>query len=131
MLGGLAAVSLAMAWSKAYPARPILELAESPTFLCGAATAGLAGRHPWVIRNVGTTPLVLRTRFTGGRSGFSLWQGQDHLIRPGEQVTTFLTWFTPGRPSVPFSTRVILRTNDPETPELRLRVVGVSGLVDE
>ena len=130
ILGGLVAVAVAMGWSKAHPARSILELAESPTFLRGTAATGLVGRHSWVIRNVGTTPLRLRTRFTSGRSGFSLWQGQDHRIGPGDQVTTSLTWFAPARPSVPFSAHVILRTDDPERPELRLRVVGISGLVE-
>jgi hypothetical protein len=131
MLGGLAVVVVAMAWSMAHPARPMLELAESPTFQCETNSPGHASRHSWLIRNSGPTALVLRTRFTSGRSGYSLWQGQDHLIEPGGQVTTFLTWFTPGLPSVPFITYVTLRTNDPETPELRLRVVGVSGPVDE
>jgi hypothetical protein len=127
MLGGLAIVVVAIAWSTANPARPMLELAEVPTFQCGSISPGHAGRHSWLIRNAGATALVLRTRFTSGRSGYSLWQGQDHLIEPGGQVTTYLTWFTPGRPSMPFSACVILRTNDPEKPELCLRVVGISG----
>lgn len=131
VLGGVLAVAAAMTWSRTHPTRAMIVVVEGPTYLCGDVPAGLAGRHSWVLRNVGTDALRLRTRFTSGRSGFSLWQGEDHLIGPGEQIPASLTWFAPTRPSTSFSAHAILRTNDPEKPELRLRVVGVSRLMDE
>jgi hypothetical protein len=126
---GLAAVGLALVWNQNHPAVPMLELAESPTFQCGSTPFGTYGRHPWVIRNGGSEPLRIRTRFTSGRSGFSLWQGEEHVIEPGVQITVHLTWVTPTRVSVPFSSYATLWTNDPQRAEFRLRVVGTSGLV--
>jgi len=124
---GLAAVGLAFGWVVTYPAPPMLELVENPTFRCGTMPEGTYGRHPWVIRNIGAVPLRLRTRFTSGHSGFSLWQGEEHVVEPGVRITVYLTWASSSRASVPFSSYAILRTNDPERPEFRLMVVGTSG----
>ncbi len=117
-------VALALGWSVAHPARPILVVEGDRVFPCGSPTPGSFGRHPWVIRNRGNVPVRLRTRFTSGRTGFSLWQGTEHLVEPGRQITVHLTWVTPGRESTPFAGFAILRTSDPTLPEFRLAVVG-------
>jgi hypothetical protein len=102
---------------------------ENSTFQCGSSPSGSYGRHPWVIRNGGTKPLRLRIRFTSGRSGFSLGQGEEHVIEAGSRITVHLTWLTPVRASSPFASYAILWTNDPKRAEVRLRVVGTSGPV--
>jgi hypothetical protein len=126
ILAGLTAVAIALGWSEAHPARPILELVGESAFDGGPMPRGTFGRHSWVIRNVGIEPLRLRTRFTSGRSGFSLWQGEDHSIPPGRRITVHLTWTIPSPGSQPFANYATLGTNDPTRPEFRLRVVGTS-----
>ncbi len=126
---GLAAVGLALAWSEAHPPRPMLVVAGPLVFRPGTAPPGSYGRHPWEVRNAGLLALKLRVYFTGGHSGFSLWQGQEHVIPPGERIVVHLTWSTPVDEGRAFSSHVVLRTNDPERPEFRLRVVGTSGLL--
>ncbi len=127
ILVGLGAVALALAWSEAHPARPMVGVGER-TFRCATAPPGSYGRHPWVIENLGAVPLRIRTRFTSGRTGFSLWQGQEHAIEPGDRIIVHLTWVTPRREGAPFTSFATLRTNDPTRPEFRLAVVGRSGL---
>jgi hypothetical protein len=126
ILAGLIAVAVALGWSESHPARPILELVGNSAFDRGAMPKGTFGRHSWTLRNVGIERLQLRTRFTSGRSGFSLWLGEDHVIEPGCRITVHLTWAIPTAASQPFANYATLRTNDPTRPEFRLRVVGTS-----
>ena len=127
ILIGLAAVGFALVWTATESTGSTLELGERSTFTCGTMAFGSYGRHAWTIRNGGVIPLRIRTRFTSGRSGFSLWQGEEHVVEPGLQITVHLTWISPSRQAVPFSSYATLWTNDPERPEIRLRVVGTSG----
>lgn len=126
LLPGLAVVVVALAWAESHPARPMLDLIGAQVFRCGPIEPGTFGRHAWVIRNAGTAPLRLRTWFTSGRTGFSLWQGREHALEPGSRITVHLTWRTPGRESEPYASYAILRTDDPERPEIRLSVVGTT-----
>jgi hypothetical protein len=127
VLVGLSAVVIALGWSETHPARPILELVGDSAFDGGSMPRGTFGRHSWVIRNVGVVPLRLRTRFTSGHSGFSLWLGEDHVVPPGHRITVHLTWPIPSPASQPFASYATIATNDPTRPEVRLRVVGRSG----
>jgi len=127
ILVGLAPVGLALAWALAYPTAPMLVVGSPTAFDCGTVPRGTYRRQGWEVRNAARAPLRLRTWFTSGRSGFSLWQGQEHVIPPGRSLVVHLTWATPTEPGVPFSRYATLRTNDPDRPEVRLRVVGISG----
>ncbi len=80
-----------------------------------------------MIRNRGQLPLRLRIRFTSGRCGFSLWQGQEHVIPAGDRVAVRMTWPTPDRDGLPYANHVEIWTDDPETPRFRLRIVGITG----
>jgi len=123
---GLLPVALAFSWAEAYPPRPMLVIVEAPTHRCGPAPRGSFGRHPWEIRNEGARPLHLRTYFTSGRTGFSLWQGMTHVIEPGRSTLVHLTYAVPSDRARAFDALVILKTDDPERREVRLRVVGIS-----
>ncbi len=96
-------------------------------FPCGTTPPGVFGRHSWTLRNVGPTPLKLRTRFTSGHSGFNLWQGVEHVLPSGEQITVSLTWPTPQNKATPYSEHAEVWTNDPDRPRIRFRVVGLTG----
>ena len=98
-----------------------------PAFDGGTFPRGTYGRHSWEVANAGAEPIRLRTLFTSGRSGFSLWQGRDHAIPPGRRITVHLSFPVPAAASLPFESYATLRTSDPTRPEFRLRVVGTSG----
>ena len=124
---GLAVVGLAMAWSRSNPARPMVVVAGGPAFPCGTTPRGTFGRHSWTLRNAGPAPLKLRTRFTSGHCGFNLWQGEEHVIPSGEEITVSLTWPTPENEATPYSDHAEVWTNDPSTPRVRFRIVGMTG----
>lgn len=126
-LVGLGIVALAFGWAEAYPSRAMLVVAEPLTYRCGTVLPGSFGRHPWEIRNVGARAVRIRTYFTGGRTGFSLWQRMTHVVEPGGSLPVHLTYAVPGGRPRAFEALVILRTDDPEHAEVRFRVVGTSG----
>ena len=105
----------------------MFELSERATFPCGVMPGGTYGRHAWTIRNAGSTPLRIRTRYTEGRTGFSLWQGVEHRVEAGDSITVHLTWLTPEHPDLSFASYITLWTNDPLCFQIHLRVVGQSG----
>ncbi len=123
---GLGIVALAYSWAEAYPSKARLAIDAPLTYRCGPVARGSFGRHPWVIRNEGARRVKLRTYFTSGRSGFSLWQGVDHFIEPDQSIVVHLTWAAPSDRARAFESYVILKTDDPERTEVRLRVVGTS-----
>jgi hypothetical protein len=118
-------IALTVAWSNANPGRPMLVVEEDRTFLCGRTLPGTYGRHSWVIRNAGSVPLKLRTRFTSGRCGFSLWLGGNYTIPPEGRLTVSLTWPTPLVGAMTYSSHAEVWTNDPMSPKVRFKVVGV------
>ena len=124
---GLIAVAASSAFSILYPVRPLLVVVESLAFSCGTTPRGGYQRHSWTMKNGGSVSLNLRTRFTSGRCGFSLWQGQDHEIPPGESITVSLTCPTPHHPGSPYSGHAEVSTNDSESPRVRFRIFGISG----
>jgi hypothetical protein len=82
------------------------------------------GRQTWTIRNDAQSPLKLRTHFTSGRCGFSLWLGQEKIIAPGEKFVVSLTWVLPPQNARAFSNHAEVWTNDPDRPKIRFKVVG-------
>ncbi|WP_435006921.1 hypothetical protein P12x_004362 [Tundrisphaera lichenicola] len=131
VLTGTMLVGLTFGWSRTLPDQRPFEIIGDPTFQCGTMPRGSFGRHRWEFHNLGTTSIRLRTRFTSGRSGFSLWQGISHRIEPGGRIDLFLTWPVPGPPGQPFANYVLLRTDVFSEPEIRLRVVGSSDQIDD
>ncbi len=127
VLIGMAAVALGVAWSRSHPARPMAVVAGGLAFSCGTTPRDTFGRHSWTLRNEALTPLKLRTRFTSGHCGFSLWQGEEHVIAPGRQVTVWLAWRTPENADSPYSGHAEVWTNDPGRPRIRFRIVGITG----
>jgi hypothetical protein len=105
-------VGLSMAWSTTHP--------------FGTTPPGDSQRHSWVIQNRGTNPLKLRTHFTSGHCGFSLWLGEDHVISAGGLFTVSLTCPTPDRGSIPYSAYADVFTDDPQSPKVRFRVFGIT-----
>jgi hypothetical protein len=125
---GLGAVALAFGWSRIFPIRPMVVIDRPLTCLLEPDRPGTANRHSWIIRNESSTPLKLRTHFTSGRCGFSLWLGQDQIIAPGGTFVVSLAWTTPSRFNQPFSNHAEVWTNDPERPKLQFKVVGKTDL---
>ncbi len=105
----------------------MLVIVDGPSFLLPPSELGVFERHSWTIRNDGPYPLTLRTHFTSGRSGFSLWLGREQTIPPGGSVQVDLTWQTPSLASTSFSRHAEVWTNDPEQAKVRFKVVGKTG----
>lgn len=99
---------------------------EGRSFGCGSTHPGAFQRHSWAIRNEGSAPLHLRTRFTSGRCGFSLWLGEDYQVEAGQSLDVWICSPSPGRAAAPYFAAVEILTNDPDCPRLRLRLVGLS-----
>jgi hypothetical protein len=125
ILVGLVPVALALAWSIHHPLLASMTV-EGRTFSLGTTPRGDYLRHSWVIRNGGPNPLKLRTHFTSGHCGFSLWLGRDYFLPAGEQLTVSLTCPTPDQGDVAFSSYVDVHTDDPSSPKVRFRVFGVT-----
>jgi hypothetical protein len=123
-------VALSMAWSASHPARSST-IIEGRSFSLGTTPIGDFQRHTWQIQNGGSIPLKLRTRFTSGHCGFSLWLGQDYFVPAGESLTVSLTCPTPHQAEAAYSAHVDVLTDDPEHPRVRLRVFGVTGQAAE
>lgn len=126
ILIGLVLVALSMAWSVHHPHRASTTV-EGRSFSLGSTTIGDYQRHSWVIRNAGTLPLKLRTRFTSGRCGFSLWLGENYSVPAGGLLTVSLTCPTPHQADTPYSAYADVLTDDPEFPKVRFRVFGITG----
>ncbi len=125
----LALVALAMVWSAQPPALGSMTV-DGRSFSLGTTPIGEYQHHSWVIRNEGSKPLKLRTRFTKGRCGFSLWLGADHFVPAGGSLTVSLTCPTPGRGSISYSGYADVLSNDPENPRIRFRVFGITARSD-
>ena len=80
------------------------------------------GRHSWTLRNDGPTPITLRTYFTSGRCGFSLWRGVNHVLPPGSRRVVSITYPTPHFASVPFESYV---DSTPTTPNAQGTTPGL------
>jgi hypothetical protein len=119
-------IALSMAWSASHPDRS-LTIIKGRSFSLGTTPIGDFQRHTWQIQNGGSIPLKLRTRFTSGHCGFSLWLGQDYFVPAGESLTVSLTCPTPHQAEAAYSAHVDVLTDDPEHPRVRLRVFGVTG----
>jgi hypothetical protein len=124
---GLVLVALATAWSIHNPIRASMTV-EDRSYSLGTTPGGAYQRHSWVIRNGGSIPLKLRTHFTQDRCGFSLWLGQDYFVPAGGRLTVSLTCPTPRRSGAPYSGHADVFTDDPDSPSVRFRVFGVTGL---
>ena len=127
ILAGLLVDAAIVGWAATHVARASMELVGSPTFVVRVPPGEAFGRHSWEVHNAGAATLRLRTRFTSGRCGFSLWQGREHAIGPGERLTVHLAWPIPSLASRPFASYATIATSDPARPEFRLKVVGISG----
>jgi hypothetical protein len=121
---GLGIVALAFGWCQSFPTRPMIVFDSPLTFFIEPDRPETANRHSWSIRNESSTPLKLRTHFTSGRCGFSLWLGQDQIVPPGGTFVVSLAWNTPTRYNRSFAFHAEVWTNDPDRPKLRFKVVG-------
>lgn len=106
---------------------PMLVLDQPSAFPLGLTEPGEYQRHSWSIRNTGPTPLKLRTHFTSGRCGFSLWLGEDRVLAPGSSTSVTLSCPTPTRAAASYSAHADVRTSDPARPVVRFRLYGRSG----
>ncbi len=122
---GLAVLTLAASSSLA-PV-PMLVLDQPPAFPLGPTEPGGYQRHSWSIRNAGPTPVKLRTHFTSGHCGFSLWLGEDRILAPGSSTIVSLSCPTPTRAAASYSAHADVRTSDPARPVVRFRLYGRSG----
>lgn len=122
----LTLVALTTAWSASRVVRPTTSV-EGKTHDLGTTAPGGHVRHSWLIRNDARRPLKLRTRFTSGRCGFSLWIGEDYAIPPGDSLRVSLTMPTPSQLATAYSGLADVKTDDPEAPSLRFRVFGRTG----
>jgi hypothetical protein len=100
------------------------------SFSLGRTPPGDYQRHSWEVRNGGSIPLKLRTRFTSGHCGFSLWLGVDHIVPAGGLLTVSLTCPTSEEGNVPYSAYADVFTDDPESPWVRFRVFGITDRTD-
>ncbi|QDS91031.1 hypothetical protein EC9_52500 [Rosistilla ulvae] len=79
------------------------------------------GSHAFEIRNDGTESLIL----TGGETSCkcTLVKGATQIIEPGQSAEIALSWNS-GRVREFYQQTAIIRTNDPITPEIQLKVQG-------
>ncbi len=119
----LAFVAVSMVWSESRVIRATTSV-EGKTHDLGTTAQGEYARHSWLIRNDARRPLKLRTHFTSGRCGFSLWLGEDYTIPPGNSLRVSLTTPTPSQHATAYAGIVDVKTDDPEAPSLRFRVFG-------
>jgi hypothetical protein len=124
ILVGLGVVAFAFFWSQAHPSRPMMAIHPSLTSSVGTISQDTTGHHSWTVRNDSESPLALRTHFTSGRCGFSLWLGQERILTPGESFVVSLTWTTPNQGSRTYSNQAEVWTNDPAQPKIVFKVVG-------
>jgi hypothetical protein len=125
MLVGPVLLALSMAWSILDPNRGLI-VVEGLAFSLGTVPRGGYQRHSWVIRNAGPLPLKLRTKFTSGRCGFSLWLGEDHIVPAGGLFTVSLTCPIPSSAGRTFSAHADVSTDLSNRPRLRFRVCGIT-----
>ena len=130
ILIGMIVVALSMAWSSSHSGRSSTTI-EGRSFSLGTTPIGDYQSHTWRIGNGGSIPLKLRTRFTSGHCGFSLWLGKDYFVPAGGWLTVSLTCPTPHQAEVAYSAYADVLTDDPELPRVRFRVFGVTGQLTE
>ena len=109
---------------------PVAEVPETRHEF-GTVGTGAEGSHEFVIRNTGTTPLVLTRGATSCSctvSDFESSDGGDELGRkvvpPGEATRVRLKWRGKG-PGGPFRQQATVFTNDPRRPEIAFVIEGV------
>jgi hypothetical protein len=95
------------------------------TYAFGAMRVGETRRHVFVVRNEGQAPLRLGKPVTTCQCTIS--QAAKSQIPPGGEGTITLEW-KPVIAIPEFDKGAMIRTNDPEMPEITLRVVGVADI---
>ena len=117
-----------VAWSAANPVRPGIIVQGGPTYVASPTQIDHLSRHTWTVRNTSRVPIKLRTRFTSGRCGFSLWIGREVILPPDGEMQMSLTWPSPIVPAIPYTAFATILTSDPNLPKLRLKVVGITAV---
>lgn len=91
------------------------------TFHFGQMVLGDSDEHTFVVRNEGDVPLVLKKLFNTCKCTLS--DLEEAEVAPGDELEITLT-YTPKAAEPEFSQGAVIGTNDPETKELRLSVIG-------
>jgi Protein of unknown function (DUF1573) len=114
------------------PARPYLHpeiaahapypkvVVENPVFEFGAARVGQSMSHVFHIKNVGPAPLLLTTGPVGCKVPVEDWTRE---LRVGETADFELKW-KGCEATRHFAQAGVIFTNDPERPEIELKVYG-------
>ncbi|MDO7690296.1 MAG: DUF1573 domain-containing protein [Pirellulales bacterium] len=107
--------------------RPVAQISET-TYNFGRVSLGGTGSHAFVVRNVGTAPLLITKGTTSCTCTVSDFEGEgegknSRTISAGDEITVRIEWTGKGEGG-PFRQRATILTNDPNQPEIAFSIEG-------
>ena len=107
--------------------RPVAQISET-TYNFGRVSLGGTGSHAFVVRNVGTAPLLITKGTTSCTCTVSDFEGEgegknSRTVSAGDEIIVRIEWTGKGEGG-PFRQRATILTNDPNQPEIAFSIEG-------
>ena len=107
--------------------RPVAQISET-TYNFGRVSLGGTGSHAFVVRNVGTAPLLITKGTTSCTCTVSDFEGEgegkkSRTVSAGDEIIVRIEWTGKGEGG-PFRQRATVLTNDPNQPEIAFSIEG-------
>ena len=107
--------------------RPVAQISET-IYNFGRVSLGGTGSHAFVVRNVGTAPLLITKGTTSCTCTVSDFEGEgegknSRTVSAGDEIIVRIEWTGKGEGG-PFRQRATILTNDPNQPEIAFSIEG-------